>query len=129
MKGNKSPRHYPEKLRRIKYYDQELKRTFVFITNNFQLSASDIALLYKHRWSVELFFKWIKQHLKVKAFWGTSFNAVKTQVYIALITYTLVALVKSKLVINRSNYEILQILSASLFDKTQLYGLLQPIAS
>jgi len=129
LKGNKSPRHYPEKLRRIKYYDQELKRTFVFITNNFQLSASDIALLYKHRWSVELFFKWIKQHLKVKAFWGTSFNAVKTQVYIALITYTLVALVKSKLVINRSNYEILQILSASLFDKTQLYGLLQPIAS
>ena len=93
------------------------------------MSASDIALLYKHRWSVELFFKWIKQHLKVKAFWGTSFNAVKTQVYIALITYTLVALVKSKLVINRSNYEILQILSASLFDKTQLYGLLQPIAS
>jgi hypothetical protein len=126
LKVHKSHHLYPEKLRRIKYYDPELGRGFVFITNNVHLPAHDIALLYKHRWSVELFFKWIKQHLKVKAFWGTSFNAVKTQVYIALITYTLVAIVKNRLHIKRSNYEILQILSASLFDKTQLYGLLQP---
>jgi hypothetical protein len=116
---------YPEKLRRIKFYDAEQHRTFVFITNNFSLSAPDIAMLYKYRWKVELFFKWIKQHLKIKSFWGTSENAVKTQVYIAIITYTLVAIVKSKLKIERSNYEILQILSASLFDKMQLNQLLQ----
>lgn len=127
LKGFRSSKFYPDKLRRIRFYDLEIGRSFVFITNNFELSATDIALLYKHRWSVELFFRWIKQHLKVKAFWGTSFNAVKTQVYIAIITYTLVALIRVKLQINRSNYEILQILSASLFDKTQLYGLLQPI--
>lgn len=125
LKVYKSQKYYPEKLRRIKYHDPQQGRGFVFITNNFQMEASDIALLYKHRWSVELFFKWIKGHLKVKAFWGTSFNAVKTQVYIALITYTLVAMLRSQLQIHRTNYEILQILSASLFDKTQLYGLLQ----
>lgn len=124
-KSYKSAKHYPDKLRRIKFYDQDLRRTFVFITNNFKLKALNIALLYKRRWGVELFFKWIKQHLKVKAFWGTSFNAVKIQVYIAIITYTLIAIIRSKLRINRTNYEILQILSASLFDKTQLYGLLQ----
>lgn len=116
---------YPEKLRRIKFYDIEQQRTLVFITNNFSLPALDIAMLYKYRWKVELFFKWIKQHLKIKSFWGTSENAVKTQVYIAIITYTLVAIIKSKLKVNRSNYEILQILSASLFDKTQLNQLLQ----
>jgi hypothetical protein len=129
LKGFRSHNAYPDKLRRIRYYDLELGRSFVFITNNFELPAAEIALLYKHRWSVELFFRWIKQHLKVKAFWGTSFNAVKTQVYIAIITYTLVAIIKVELRIKRSNYEILQILSASLFDKTQLYGLLQPIVS
>ncbi|MEI6950859.1 IS4 family transposase [Paraflavisolibacter sp. H34] len=129
LKGFRSQKAYPDKLRRIKYYDLELGRSFVFITNNFELPATEIALLYKHRWSVELFFRWIKQHLKVKAFWGTSFNAVKTQVYIAIITYTLVAIIRIELGIKRSNYEILQILSASLFDKTQLHGLLQPIVS
>lgn len=125
LKGFYPSKEYPEKLRRIKFYDAEQKRTFVFITNNFVLAAIDIAMLYKYRWKVELFFKWIKQHLKIKSFWGTSENAVKTQVYIAIITYTLVAVIKSKLKINRSIYEILQILSASLFDKTQLNQLLQ----
>ncbi len=119
-----SKKYYPEKLRRIKFYDAEQKRTFVFLTNNFTLDASDIAELYKYRWKVELFFKWIKQHLKIKSFWGTSLNAVKTQIYIAIITYTLVAIIKSKLNLSRSTYEILQILGISLFDKTQLNQLL-----
>lgn len=125
LKGYYSLKGYPEKLRRIKFYDEEQKRTFVFITNNFSLAALDIAMLYKYRWKVELFFKWIKQHLKIKSFWGTTINAVKTQVYIAIITYTLISIIKSKLKINRSTYEILQILSVSLFDKTQLNHLLQ----
>ncbi len=125
LKGYYSLRSFPENIRRIKYFDKEQQRTFVFLTNNFTQNATDIALLYKYRWKVELFFKWIKQHLKIKSFWGTSINAVKTQVYIAIITYTLVAIIKSKLKINRSTYEILQILSASLFDKTHLKDLLQ----
>lgn len=125
LKGLKSSTHYPASLRRIKFFDKEQNRTFVFLTNNFSLSAVDIALLYKYRWKVELFFKWIKQHLKIKSFWGTSINAVKTQVYIAIITYALVAIIKSKLKIKRSTYEILQIVSASLFDKTYLNELLQ----
>jgi hypothetical protein len=125
LKGYKSLKSYPENLRRIKFFDTEQQRTFVFITNNFTQDATDIAMLYKYRWKVELFFKWIKQHLKIKSFWGTSINAVKTQVYIAIITYTLVAIIKSELKINRSTYEILQILSASLFDKTHLNALLQ----
>ena len=125
LKGVKSSAYYPLELRRIKYFDKEQRRTFVFLTNNFIQPAADIALLYKYRWKVELFFKWIKQHLKIKSFWGTSMNAVKTQVYIAIITYTLVAIIKSKLKINRSTYEMLQIISASLFDKTHLNDLLQ----
>jgi len=125
LKGVKSSAYYPLALRRIKYFDKEQRRTFVFLTNNFIQPAADIALLYKYRWKVELFFKWIKQHLKIKSFWGTSMNAVKTQVYIAIITYTLVAIIKSKLKINRSTYEMLQIISASLFDKTHLNDLLQ----
>ena len=116
---------YPEKMRRVKYYDEEQKRTFVFLTNNFTLAAKDVAMLYKYRWKVELFFKWIKQHLKIKSFWGTSANAVKTQVFIAIITYTLVAIIKSQLKTERSTYEMLQILSVSLFDKTQLNQLFQ----
>lgn len=125
LTGYKSLKSYPENLRRIKYYDSEEKNTFVFLTDNFTQDASDITLLYKYRWRVELFFKWIKQHLKINSFWGTSFNAVKTQVYIAIITYTLVAIIKSKLKTSRSTYEILQILSVSLFDKTHLNKLLQ----
>jgi hypothetical protein len=125
LSGHKSAQLYPANLRRIKYFDVEQKKTFIFITNNFTLDAIDIALLYKYRWRVELFFKWIKQHLRIKSFWGTSINAVKTQVYVAIITYTLMLIIKSKLKINLSIYEILQILSASLFDKTKLTELLK----
>ena len=94
------------------------------MTNNFELKAQDIALLYKQRWQVELFFKWIKQHLKVKTFWGTTENAVRIQINIAIITYCLVSLISKELKINRSIYEILQILSASLLDKTPVNELL-----
>ena len=115
---------YPDKLRRVKYYDEELDKEFVFITNNMELSAMEIALLYKNRWQVELFFKWIKQHLKVKSFWGTTMNAVKTQVYCAIITYCLIAIVAYKLKVDRPIYEILQILSFSLLDKTPVKEIL-----
>lgn len=109
---------YPEKLRKVKYYDSEMNRTFVFLTNNMSLSAQDIALLYKNRWQVELFFKWIKQHLKVKTFWGNSENAVRIQIYTAIITYCLVAIIGYELKLSRSTYETLQILGISLLDKT-----------
>lgn len=115
--------NYPEKLRRIKYYDAENDITFVFLTNNLELPALEIALLYKYRWRVELFFKWIKQHLKILAFWGISENAVKIQIYIAILTYTLVAIMKSRLKSPLSTYEILQILSMSLLDKTNVKDL------
>jgi hypothetical protein len=124
LKGYYSHRGYPEKIRRIKFFDAEQNRPFVFLTNNMEADATEIALLYKYRWKIELFFKWIKQHLKVTAFWGRSMNAVKTQVYIAITTYTLVALIKQKVNTSYSTYEILQILGASLLDKTQLNQLL-----
>jgi transposase len=109
---------YPDKLRKVKYYDSEMNRTFVFLTNNMSLTPQEIALLYKNRWQVELFFKWIKQHLKIKSFWGNSENAVRTQIYTAIITYCLVAIVGHDLKIARSTYEILQVLGISLLDKT-----------
>lgn len=115
---------YPEKLRRIKFFDEESDNELEFLSNNFDLKAEEIAQLYKYRWKVELFFKWIKQHLKIKSFWGTSQNAVKIQVYSAIIAYCLVALVRNKLKVERSTYEILQILSISLLDKTPLNELL-----
>lgn len=124
LKGFYALKDYPEKMRRIKYFDQEQQRSFVFLTNNFAVTATEVCLLYKYRWKVELFFKWIKQHLKIQSFWGTTPNAVKTQIYIAIITYTLIALIKHKLSITRSTYEVLQILSASLFDKTPINQLL-----
>jgi len=111
-------KQYPEKLRKVKFYDKETKRTFVFLSNNMELTAEQIALLYKNRWQVELFFKWIKQHLKIKSFWGTSENAVRIQIYTAIIAYCLVAIVGYELKINRSIYEILQVLGISLLDKT-----------
>ena len=111
-------KQYPEELRRVKYYDQESSRDFVFLTNNFELSAQQIALLYKNRWQIELFFKWIKQHLKIKSFWGHSENAVRIQIYCAIIAYCLVAIVGHDLKIKRSTYEILQVLGVSLLDKT-----------
>ena len=109
---------YPEKLRRVKYYDAEINITFEFVSNDFSVAALQIAQLYKQRWQIELFFKWIKQHLKVKSFWGYSENAVKIQIYTAIITYVTVAIMKQKLKIKHSNYEILQILSITLLNKT-----------
>ncbi len=116
--GYYAAKEYPQEIRRIKFYDKENNRTFIFLTNNFELSAEQIAMLYKYRWQIELFFKWIKQHLKIKAFWGVSENAVRIQVYTAIIAYCLVVIAKSKLKIDRSTYEILQILGISLLDKT-----------
>ncbi len=118
-------RDYPKKIRRIKFYDAESKKTFVFLTNNFHLKATDVAQLYKHRWKIELFFKWIKQHLKIKSFWGQSENAVKTQVWIAVSVYALVAIAKKKFMLKQSLYEILQILSISIFEKMPVNQLFQ----
>jgi len=126
--GPKSSRLYPNPLRRIAFYDAENERRFVFLTNNFVLPALTIARLYKCRWQVELFFKWIKQHLRIKAFYGTSDNAVKTQVWIAISVYVLVAIVKKELRIERSLYEILQILSVTLFEKATIFtALTEPL--
>jgi len=122
--NQKSFSRYPEKLRCIKYFDIETNVEFVFLTNNFELSAFEIAILYKNRWQVELFFKWIKQHLKVTSFWGHTPNSVKTQLYCAIITYCLVAIIGKELKIDRSTYEILQILGISLLDKTPVKELL-----
>ena len=121
LAGPKTSRLYPDPLRRISFYDAENNRRFVFLTNNFALPALTIARLYKCRWQVELFFKWIKQNLHIKSFYGTSDNAVKTQVWIAISVYVLVALVKKELGLERSLSEILQILSLTLFEKTPIF--------
>jgi len=115
--GFYTKKDYPEKLRRIKYFDAEKGRSFVFLTNQFILPALTIAELYRYRWRVEIFFKWIKQHLRIKSFYGTSENAVKTQIWIAISTYVLVAIMKKRLNTDLSLYTILQILSISLFEK------------
>ena len=117
--------YYPKKIRRIKFKDEETGKILIFLTNNFHLKATEIAQLYKHRWRIELFFKWIKQHLKIKSFWGQSENAVKTQVWIAISVYVLVAIAKKKFMLKQSLYEILQILSISVFDKTPINKLFQ----
>jgi len=122
--GFYTSKDYPEKIRKVNFFDIENKKTLIFLTNNFDLSAQQIALLYKQRWQIELFFKWIKQHLKVKTFWGTTENAVRIQINTAIITYCLVSIIAKDLKINRSIYEILQILSASLLDKTPVNELL-----
>jgi len=114
---------YPEKLRRIKFFDIENDKVLFFLTNNFELHAQDIAILYKHRWFIETFFKWIKQHLKIKSFWGTSLNAVRTQIWIAISVYVIVLILKKKLKIQQSIYEILQVLSINIFDKDPIYQL------
>ena len=116
----KSLAGYPEKLRRVKYFDAEREKLLVFLTNNFVLPALTIAKRYKCRWQIELFFKWIKQHLRIKAFYGTSDNAVKTQIWIAVSTYVLVAIIKKRLRLEMNLYTILQILSVTLFEKVQL---------
>jgi len=124
VEGYYTSKAYPKKIRKVKFFDIENKKMLIFLTNNFELSAEDIALLYKQRWQVELFFKWIKQHLKVKTFWGITENAVRIQINVAIITYCLVSIIAKDLKINRSNYEILQILSASLLDKIPVNELL-----
>ncbi|MEK9179215.1 MAG: IS4 family transposase, partial [Patescibacteria group bacterium] len=123
LRSYQPAKDYPEKFRRIKFYDFETNHTYVFLTNNFNLPAVTVALLYKYRWQIELFFKWIKQHLSIESFWGRSENAVKTQICIALCAYLLVAILKKNLSIKRNSYEILQILSVSLFDKTPIVKL------
>jgi hypothetical protein len=118
LKGFYAKKDYPDKLRRIRYFDATQNKWFVFLTNNFTLPALTIAQLYHSRWQIELFFKWIKQHLRIKAFYGTSDNAVKTQIWIAITVYVLVAIVKKQLKLEKSLYTILQILSITLFEKS-----------
>jgi hypothetical protein len=120
----KSAGDYPDKLRRVRYYDAETDKTLVFLTNNFLLPAITIAQLYKQRWQVELFFKWIKQHLRIKSFFGTSETAVKTQIWIAISVYLIVAIIKKRLSLQESLYTILQVLSVSLFERTSMFQLL-----
>lgn len=124
--GFYASRDYPEHLRRIRFKDPESGRTLIFLTNNTSLPALTIAALYKSRWQVELFFKWIKQHLRIKRFLGTSENAVKTQIWCAIATYVLIAIIKKELHLDASLYTCLQILSVSVFEKTQLSCALQP---
>ena len=122
--GQHSATDYPDKLRRVRYRDADTGKTFTFLTNNFTLPAITIARLYKCRWQVELFFKWIKQHLRIKSFYGTSQNAVKTQVWIAVSAYLLVAILKKRLDLDASLYTILQVLSLTIFEKTTLLQIL-----
>ena len=128
LKGYYAKKDYPEKLRRICYFDSKNNKKLVFLTNNFVLPAITIADLYRCRWQVELFFKWIKQHLRIKAFYGTTENAVKTQIWIAISVYVLVAIVKKTLNLDQSLYTILQILSVTLFEKEPIYQALSNIS-
>ena len=125
LTGPLSSQKYPEYLRRVRYYDKETGKKFVFLTNNFKLSALTIAALYKYRWGIETFFKWIKQHLKIQTFWGYSENAVKTQVWIAISAYVIVIIAKKKLNLSQSLYEILQMISLSAFDRTPIRNLFE----
>lgn len=125
LTGVQTANHYPEYLRRIKYHDAE-GRTLVFLTNDFSLPPMAVAQLYKGRWHIELFFKWIKQHLRIKAFYGTSPNAVKTQIWIAITVYLLVAIIKKRLKIEASLYTILQVLGLSVFEKIPIFEAFQP---
>jgi hypothetical protein len=124
LRGPKTSQIYPDPVRRITYFDAETNRRFIFLTNNFILPPLTIALLFKHRWQIEIFFKWIKQHLRIKAFYGTSPNAVKIQIWIGVSVYVLVAIIKKKLNIDRSLSEILQILSITLFENSSLLQVL-----
>ena len=118
LDGFYTRKDYPDKLRRIRYFDVTQNKSLVFLTNNFTLPALTIAQLYHCRWQIELFFKWIKQHLRIKAFYGTTDNAVKTQIWIAITVYVLVAIVKKELKLEKSLYTILQVLSVTLFEKS-----------
>jgi len=127
LQGFYARKDYPDRLRRVRYYDAEKKKRLIFLTNHFLLPAFTIAELFRCRWKIELFFKWIKQHLRIKAFYGTSENAVKTQIWIAISFYVLVAIVRKKLQMKVSLYTMLQILSVSLFEKTPILPLLSQI--
>ena len=129
LTGNYAPRRYPDPLRRIRFKDPATTKTLIFLTNNFTLPARTITELYRCRWQVELFFKWIKQHLRIKAFFGTSENAVKCQIWIAVSTYVLVAIVKKRLQLSASLHQILQILSLTMFERTPLHQLLTQTAT
>ena len=118
--GVVASKDYPERIRRVKYRDSQTRKVFVYLTNHFDLAPEMIAELYKNRWKIELFFKWIKQHLRIKQFFGTSENAVKTQIWIAVSVYVLVAIVRKKLNIDASLYTLLQVLSLTLFEKMPL---------
>jgi len=120
LDGHYAKQHYPERLRRIRFRDAETGKMLVFLTNNFDLPALTIAALYKNRWQVELFFKWIKQHLRIKQFYGTSENAVKTQIWIAVSVYVLVAIVKKRLRLDASLYTLMQVLSVTIFEKVPI---------
>jgi hypothetical protein len=125
LTGINSTQRYPDCLRRVRYYDTETQRTFVFLTNNFKLTAMNIAALYKSRWGIETFFKWIKQHLKILSFWGHSENAVKTQIWIAISSYLIVIIAKKQLNLKYSLYEILQMISLAPFDRTPMKKLFE----
>jgi hypothetical protein len=127
LNGITAKKDYPEKLRRVRFKDSETKKTYIFLTNNMTLPASTICALYKSRWQVELFFKWIKQHLRIKKFYGTSENAVKSQIWIAVSVYVLVAIIKKKLATDASLYTLLQIFSLTLFEKTLLIQLIPDV--
>jgi len=124
LTGTKSSQRYPDKLRRVRFFDADNSKHLTFLTNNFILPASTIAQLYKCRWQIELFFKWIKQHLRIKSFYGTSENAVKTQIWIAVTVYLLVAIIKKRLNLEMSLYTFMQILSVTSFEKVSIYQLL-----
>jgi IS4 transposase len=124
LAGYYKAKDYPQRLRRIKFYDAEHDQYPVFLTNNFDLPALAVAQLYRCRWQVELFFKWIEQHLRIKAFYGTTENAVKTQIWIAITVYVLVAIIKKRLNLDASLYTILHVLSLTLFEKTSINQLL-----
>jgi len=129
LRNVESARVYPGALRRVRFYDAETGQRLVFLSNNFDLAALTIAHLYKARWKVELFFKWIKQHLRIKAFYGASENAVKTQVWIAMATYLLVAILKKRLGLEASLYQLLQVVSITVFEKTPIFQAFQRAAS
>ena len=123
FKGIKTQNQYPEAIRRVVFYDKITNKTFVFYTNNTEITAEEVALLYKYRWKVELFYKWLKQHLKIKQFYGTTENAVRIQIYCAIISYCLIAIIEHDLKLERDTYDVLRILSISLLDKTDVVKL------
>ena len=129
FKGHKTKKQYPKELRRIVFYDKQGNRTFVFYTNSFNITAEQVALLYKYRWRVELFFKWLKQHLRVKEFYGTTENAVKIQIYAAITAYCLVVIIQEELKLEMDTYDVLRILNTSLLTKMPLIDLLDSRAS